>query len=377
MTALFVSLLGVHALALAVRIFLAFRWFAARSERGPQGDESEVTIVQPILSGDPHLEDCLRRNLEAMPRAGFLWLVDSDDAQGIAICRRLAPLHGRLAIVEGPPPANGENPKLAKLERGLASVQTRFLAVLDDDTILPPGMLALVVAALDRADLATALPAYVAEGGPWSRLVAAFVNGNAMITYPVGAALGQQRTINVMFYCARTDDFRALGGFSAILGELTDDYAVARLFLDSGRRIVQTPFVHPIRTHIRDGAHYVSLMRRWMIFGMRYMRENPSLFTIGLIGVSTVLPPVLLLLAFAVGSWAVAAVLALLAAKAAALAGLRHWRTGRSGGVSAMGFEMAADMLTPFHVLAGAIRSDRLQWRSRRIALEQGEIRYE
>ena len=60
---------------------------------------------------------------------------------------------------------------------------TELVAVLDDDTVLPPGALDRARAALRDADLATGLPWYDSGAGPWNALVAGFVNGNALVTY--------------------------------------------------------------------------------------------------------------------------------------------------------------------------------------------------
>src|SRR5690349_10693873 len=52
-----------------------------------QVDRPEVSILQPILSGDPTLARCLEHNLRFRSRytREMLWLVDEDDMAGQAI----------------------------------------------------------------------------------------------------------------------------------------------------------------------------------------------------------------------------------------------------------------------------------------------------
>ncbi len=349
-------------------------WSAPKS-----GPEPNVTVLQPILGGDEALEACLTANLTAHPHATFYWLVDEDDPLGRSAAARAMEKSGHLhvSIVVGPPPLDGENPKVAKLARALPLVRTQFVAVLDDDTMLPAGGLRAATAVLKEGGVAFGLPLYVARANVWSRLVTGFVNGASLLTYPAAAELAASRTLNGMFYVVRTEELRALGSFEAILGQLTDDVALARLYLDAGRPVVQTAVVHPIETTVRNGHHYLALMRRWMIFANRYVAENPSGFTVLLIGGSTLAPALLLFLALATNEPALLfGVFATLAVKTGLNAALR-WRYARARTtlVDAV-FEVLADLLTPLHLLSALIKPRRLAWRGRELRLERGRIEY-
>jgi len=372
MTALFATLLALYAALTGARFALA-RAFFARPRVVP-ANAREVTVLQPILSGDPTLESCLAANLRNQPDARFIWLIDDDDSEAQRLARAYA--HPRLTALSGPPPRDGESPKSAKLARALPHVTTPLFAVLDDDTILRPGALAEAAGALTQGDLVTGLPLYAHRANFWSALLCGFVNGAALITYPPAATIGAQRTINGMFYLGRTEELRALGGFDAIARELTDDYAMARLYLDAGRTIVQAPIVHPIATHVRDCAHYAALMRRWMIFANRYVRENLSPFTLGLIGVPTLLAPLLVITGALIGWQGALIALATLASKAALLAFLRQRFAQDMPRPSHIAAEIAADILTPFHLIAALLSPRRLQWRTRAIRMDGENIRY-
>lgn len=368
--------LGVWAAATAVRAWAVHRFFAEQEEaRQDEPALDGLTILQPILGGDPALRGCLQENVRNTPGARFLWLVDEDDAAGAAAVAGLADGE-RVEVLVGPAPRDGENPKVGKLALALPLVRTRYVAVLDDDTVLPPGGARRAVAALAHADLATGLPLYAEGGTIWSRLVVGFVNGSALLTYPVAAHLKAGRTINGMFYVTPTETLRALGGLGAIRGALTDDYALARLYLDAGRTIRQTAVLHPITTTVTDGAHYARLMRRWMIFGLRYTRENATGFTLGLVALPTLLPPLLLLGGTVAGPATGALVLLALAGKAAANAGLRRRASGRRTRPSDAAFEVLADLLTPFHLLAALVAGGRFTWRTREIRMAGERITF-
>lgn len=385
--AAFAVVAALYLAHLVVRLVLAWR-FLARHRGGvaalPPAPATEVVVVQPILGGDPDLEPCLRANLEGNPRARFLWLVDEDDPPGREIAARLADAHagedGRLRVVVGPPPADGENPKLAKLARALPMVgDDAVLVVLDDDTTIDAGELTRLTAGLADADLVTGLPVFVADRTPWERLVGGFVNGNALLTYLPATALGAQRTINGMIYAARVSVLREVGGFATVLGVLTDDYAVAKLFADGGRRVRQLPAFVRVSMTIGDAAHYGRVMRRWLIFANHYLRENLGAATVLLVALPALLSIAALVLALAGGVVTTALWLGCLLVKGAVDRWLLlRWafRPGGSGHASAMFYDALSELVLPVFYVSTWVRPRRLRWRSRRIALSGGTIHY-
>lgn len=370
-------LFTLYGLLTAVRAALSWSYLRRHAEHPvPPVHLAEVTVLQPILSGDPTLTGCLAGNLSQTPDARFIWLIDEDDLEGRAIAEALAAPE-RVRVVLGPPPRDGENPKVAKLARAFPLVETRCVAVLDDDTVLPAGGLSRAVASLETGGLATGLPCYVNRTNGWSRLVSGFVNGSALLTYPAASMLGAARTINGMFYVTEVAALARAGGFDSIRGTLTDDYAIASLFRQMDATIIQTDVLHPISTTVAGAGHYFGIMRRWMIFGSRYLRENRSLFSLVLILVPTLLPPVLLVVGLLAGwPWALGA-LALLLLKAAVNRLLRQRLGGPSGSAADMAYEAAADLLTPFHIIFALVSPNRFNWRRRRIRMTDERITYE
>jgi ceramide glucosyltransferase len=366
----------------AVRLGLA-GWYARRMARLQAANEAapkpSITIVQPILSGDPALAHCLESNLAHNPDAHFLWLVDQDDIQGGALAGGLRKQHGErvaISVVAGPGPSDGENPKMAKLIRAAPQVATAVLLVLDDDTILPPGGAAALARLAHGTTLATGLPVYAPHASMTERLVAGFINGQAMAVYFAMAALGASQTINGMVYAIRTGALAQAGGFSAAGHELTDDYAIARLWCAQGGSLLQSAVFCCVVISFKTPLAAGRVLRRWFIFANRYLVRNRGLATLAFVLLPSLLPAAGLGLAVAAG-WRGGALWGGALGLKALLNGLllRQFAGVRLSAIQTL-CEIAADVLTPFVYLSSLVRPSRLTWRTRRIDTSCGTIRY-
>jgi ceramide glucosyltransferase len=354
-------LAALYLLLLLARAALALR-HAARFT-GTNCD-LPYTIVQPILSGDPRLAQTLAANLAAHPAARFLWLIDEDDHEAHQIASSLLSLHPHLHVVSAPGPADGENPKMAKLIRALPLVDTPRLIVLDDDTFLPAS------SQLPPGPLVTGLPVFSSRGTIYERLIGGFVNGNALLTYLPAAHLNLQKTINGMIYAVDTRQLRHCGGFAAAGHSLTDDRAIARLFHAHGHPVIQSATPALVAITVSGPRHYIQIMHRWMIFATHYFRENATAATL----FWTALPGLLPWLGLASGSpslW-----FTLFFTKAA-INRLLLWRiTGIGSSLPDLVFEVGADLTTPIWMMLACLSPRRLTWRRRRIELCSTGIRY-
>lgn len=369
------ALTGCYLALSAVRIGLSVRrWRASavidEATAGP-GD-GQITVLQPILSGDPGLSDVLAANLRNHPDAQFRWLVDADDADGLAITDRLAAGSDRVRVMVCPPCPELTNPKVFKLAIGVDACDTELVAVLDDDTELPPGSLGRARAALAGADLVTGLPWYRPGGGPWAALVAGFVNGNALVTY--FALPGEPISINGMFYLTSRTALTRAGGFGAILDRVCDDLELARAFRAVGLRLAQTTITHPVATDVPDSAGYARLMHRWMVFTARLFSTSMTWPLALLIVLPGAMPVVALSVALAAGSGAPAAgVAAAVAVRVLASQGVR----ARLAPEIPRRFwpEYVADWLLPVQAAAASLRAGRIEWRGRRLRIVDGRLR--
>jgi ceramide glucosyltransferase len=251
-------------------------WLVWRFFRRPippvDHEPARVSVLQPILSGDPTLAECLQANLTVRSRykLEFIWLIDSDDPTAQTVCGELAAANGHhpVEILTLPPPGLRDNPKTSKQITGLAHARGDIICVLDDDTRLPDWGLEQCLPFLDQpaAGLAFGLPYYRCYDNLWSSLISLFVNDQSLLTYIPYTALAEPFTINGMFYAARRDALDRIGGFTGLEGILADDYAIASRFRQHGYRLVQTPLCHAISTSVRGPQHYLSLIQRWLIF---------------------------------------------------------------------------------------------------------------
>lgn len=294
MTALIAILLFIIFAERLLKQLLVVRFF-----RRPVPSQAQpvrlVSVLQPILSGDPSLSDGLEQNL--LMRTGytleFLWLVDDDDLEGQRICRELLGRHperqARLILL--PPPGPRQNPKMLKLIAGAKQARGDVLCVLDDDTRLPDFGLEACLPYLDRPSvgLAFGLPYYVSFGNFWSRLVAYFVNSHSLMNYVPYAVLAQPVTINGMFYALRSEVLEKIGGFDGLEAILADDFAVARRVRAHGYRLAQSPLRHAISTWVGTPRSYFGLIQRWFIFPRESMlrhlkgREQLSFYSLVLL----------------------------------------------------------------------------------------------
>ena len=259
----------------------------------PSAATGAITIVQPILSGDPHLAETLRANatLATSLPVRWKWLVDHDDLPGRQLTETLlgelastAPdARNRIEQMLTPPAPDGVNPKTYKLrlawEHRTPHEPSDFFGVLDDDTRLLPGQLEAAVGTLrGRKDvgLVFGLPYYRSFETLWAALVSTFVNRNSLWSYLPILRVMPPPTINGMFWLARPEAIAALDGFRAVETFVCDDYAVARAVREAGYALGQTAIVHPLQTGVEDASAYHRLITRWFIFPqVSLLRHEP------------------------------------------------------------------------------------------------------
>jgi ceramide glucosyltransferase len=114
----FIIVASVYLVLLAAKVVLAWLYVSRYPAPAPRGDFSDVTILQPVLGGDPRLAGALATNLAQLQGARFAWLLDEDDAAAWKICRSVAAKFpaARVELVPSPP-VPSQNPKIFKLAR--------------------------------------------------------------------------------------------------------------------------------------------------------------------------------------------------------------------------------------------------------------------
>jgi ceramide glucosyltransferase len=303
---LLIVLLALGLLAMQIWKHLMVIAFFHRPIPVARTNPTLVSILQPIVSGDPTLADCLAQALtfECSYPVELIWLLDAGDGEAHALCRELsARLPARPVRVVVPPAAGThENPKMVKLIAGARVARGDVICVLDDDTQLPDHGLEQCLPFLDEpgVGLAFGLPYYLSFQNLWSRLIAYFVNSNSLLTYVPYTALIDPLTINGMFYAIRRTVLDAAGGFDGLERTLSDDFAVAQRFRLKGYTLRQTPLRHGISTWVKGPRHYFSLIQRWLVFPRESLMRHLPLRGLAVLYLLAMLPaffPLLLAIA--------------------------------------------------------------------------------
>lgn len=360
---------AIYVASLALRMALA-RSYAASLETPSEPLQADtVTLVQPILSGDPMLESRLEANLRELPDQPFLWLIDDDDDEAQRIARDLRARHpaAKLEVLICPPCPDAINPKLWKLRDAATRVTTPCFGVLDDDTVLSAASAAVLTGSSAGHIVATALPCYEAAPGMPSALLAQFVNNNSAFTYLGTSRLLAPFTVNGMAYMLRTDDLPRLGHFTPIFGELTDDLALATLMLKRGGTIRQTTAVVRVQTGVESFVHYLRFMHRWYVFTLLLMKRQRLPVQL-LIFLMHGLPPMLLIALLVLAAVHVTATSAAIAGAVLILRGIilvstLHRFFGR--GLHRPLLSVISELMQPVH-LVHAMACRTIRWRTRR-----------
>ena len=342
-----------------------------------------VSILQPVVSGDPHLESVLERTLVARCRHAreILWLVDDDDTAALELCRALAARHPEVAtkIVVTPRPPERASPKMFKLVTAAPRARGDVLCVLDDDTALPDDAFdeCLERLAEPGVGLAFGLPYYTSFENAWSSLVACFVNRNALPTYVPYTYWIEPFTINGMFYVLERATYERIGGFAGLEVYATDDFAVAKHVRTHGLRLAQTRVRHAIRTHVAGPRPYARLLQRWFVFPRETLyrglawRELAVVY--GLAFAPAVAPLVLAAGLACAPSAALASVCALYLA--ADLACFAHQDRAFLGGptpLRAYPLVLLSGLLLPFQILVALVLPQRVNWRGNIMEIHRG-----
>lgn len=374
-------LMMTFAILTLTRVLLSLWFFYLHKRLRPAHlpSEQDITLLQPILSGDITLEYNLRTNLQLHPQAHFIWLIDKSDIQALRIANNILKEHPRnqCDIIETPEVSNGLNPKTFKLAIGLAACKTTYVGILDDDTILPALGLAKAIAKCKADTLVTGLPFYTIRKNVWSSLLTAFVNSNALLTYPVLGAITPPTTINGMFYVLRKHDLEKRGGFVRIQDKLCDDYAIACLYRTTGGHIVQSDITHPVATTVNHFQHYFSLARRWMIFANRFIQENLSPWVIVFVVIPSLLPLLLLITSLFFNLRMIGLTILILLSKALMTAALRIKIVATKEQIHYVCMEVIADLLLPFMFISACYWPNQFSWRQRKIKMIDERITYE
>ena len=380
MKLIFIIIAVAYLLLFLVRWLLSLIYYKKGKSDVTDFPEELFTVVQPILSGDPRLESDLRANLQQTKTVEFYWLIDQSDteAQRVAnkICQdELFSQRIRIFLIEDVP--QGINPKSYKIEQVVEDLTRPYLIVLDDDSVIDFSKMGELTTYLGQEVILTGIPYNQERSNFWSKLVAAFVNGNSFITYFTMAEVEANHSINGMFYILPVELAKDQGLFTAIKDYLCDDLAVADFLRSKGVSIIQTRVTCNVRTTIKDAKQYLLQMKRWLLFSSIYLKKHLDFKVFTLIGLTSFLPLPIILLTLFLGWPYLLVALVLLLIKAIWMLLYRQSILMNQLHLDEVLYEVLNDFLLPWLFLYVLLTPPVINWRGRKIRVTDGKIRYE
>ena len=380
MKLIFIIIAVAYLLLFLVRWLLSLIYYKKGKSDVTDFPEELFTVVQPILSGDPRLESDLRANLQQTKTVEFYWLIDQSDteAQRVAnkICQdELFSQRIRIFLIEDVP--QGINPKSYKIEQVVEDLTRPYLIVLDDDSVIDFSKMGELTAYLGQEVILTGIPYNQERSNFWSKLVAAFVNGNSLITYFTMAQVEANHSINGMFYILPVNLVKDQDLFTAIKDYLCDDLAVADFLSSKGVSIVQTRVTCNVRTTIKSATQYLLQMKRWLLFSSIYLKEHLDWKVFCLIGLPSFLPLPGLILSLILGWPYLLIALSLLVFKAVWMLLYRQSILTNRLHLNEVTYEVLNDLLLPWLFVYVLMTPPVINWRGRKIRVTDGKIRYE
>lgn len=394
---LFYVLLTITIILLILKLFFSFAYFYKIDKfEKTEIDEKKYTVLQPILSGDPRLEEDLTANLKNTTDMKFIWLVDKSDKVAIDTVENILKdknYSNRIEVYYLDDVPQELNPKIFKLAQVVDKIKTEYSIILDDDAVIDRKKLdELSVYEKDKSEwIATGIPFNYNIKGFYSKLISAFINSNSIFSYFSMSFLNENKTINGMFYILRTDILKKYSAFDEIKYWLCDDLALATYLLSKKVKIIQSTIFCNVRNTVPSLKRYILLMKRWLLFSNVYMKNAFSTKFLFIILLPTLLPTILLFFSFYLGLDYLVMVLNLFIGKIALFHIVRIFIYQGKEDVSSSKkslftfspqtteilYELLSEFLLPFMLIYTLLTPPVILWRNKKIRVKDGKIRYE
>ena len=394
---LFYVLLTITIILLILKLFFSFAYFYKIDKlEKTEIDEKKYTVLQPILSGDPRLEEDLKANLKNTTDMKFIWLVDKSDKVAINTVENILKdknYSNRIEVYYLDDVPQEVNPKIFKLAQVVDKIKTEYSIILDDDAVIDRKKLdELSVYEKDKSEwIATGIPFNYNIKGFYSKLISAFINSNSIFSYFSLSFLKENKTINGMFYILRTDILKKYSAFEEIKYWLCDDLALATYLLSKKVKIIQSTIFCNVRNTVPSLKRYILLMKRWLLFSNVYMKNAFSVKFLFIILLPTLLPTILLFFSFYLGIDYLVIVLNLFIGKIALFHITRIFiyqvkEQENSSKKSLFTFspqtteilyELLSEFLLPFMLIYTLLTPPVILWRNKKIRVKDGKIHYE
>ena len=394
---LFYVLLTITIILLILKLFFSFAYFYKIDKfEKTEINEKKYTVLQPILSGDPRLEEDLIANLKNTTDMKFIWLVDKSDKVAINTVENILKdknYSNRIEVYYLDDVPQELNPKIFKLAQVVDKIKTEYSIILDDDAVIDRKKLdELSVYEKDKSEwIATGIPFNYNIKGFYSKLISAFINSNSIFSYFSLSFLKENKTINGMFYILRTDILKKYSAFEEIKYWLCDDLALATYLLSKKVKIIQSTIFCNVRNTVPSLKRYILLMKRWLLFSNVYMKNAFSTKFLFIILLPTLLPTILLFFSFYLGLDYLVIILNLFIGKIALFHIVRlfiyqgNYEENSfkkslfvfSPQTTELLYELLSEFLLPFMLIYTLLTPPVILWRNKKIRVKDGKIHYE
>ena len=394
---LFYVLLTITIILLILKLFFSFAYFYKIDKfEKTEINENKYTVLQPILSGDPRLEEDLIANLKNTTDMKFIWLVDKSDKVAINTVENILKdknYSNRIEVHYLDDVPQELNPKIFKLAQVVDKIKTEYSIILDDDAVIDRKKLdELSVYEKDKSEwIATGIPFNYNIKGFYSKLISAFINSNSIFSYFSLSFLKENKTINGMFYILRTDILKKYSAFEKIKYWLCDDLALATYLLSKKVKIIQSTIFCNVRNTVPSLKRYILLMKRWLLFSNVYMKNAFSVKFLFIILLPTLLPTILLFFSFYLGIDYLVIILNLFIGKIALfhIVSLFIYQGNYeensfkkslfvfSPQTTELLYELLSEFLLPFMLIYTLLTPPVILWRNKKIRVKDGKIHYE
>ncbi|MDO5089818.1 MAG: glycosyltransferase, partial [Leptotrichiaceae bacterium] len=349
-------------------------------------NEEKYTVIQPILSGDPRLEEDLSANLKNTDKMKFIWLIDKYDITAYEtaknILEELKKSHktenrAEIFLIDEVP--QEINPKIFKINQVMEKVRTEYTVILDDDAVIDMDRIGEFGIYENREDewIVTGIPYNYGTKGIWSRMISAFVNSNSFLTYFSMAYVGESKTLNGMFYMGKTEIFRKYNVFEKIKYMLCDDLALAGYLSERRVKIIQTAVFCNVRTTVENFISYILLMKRWLLFAKIYMKKAFSLKFFILVLLPSIMPFLLFIVGTVGGMKNIISVFLLFMIKSFIMYVFRNKLIGKKERLTVILYEIINDLFLPLIFIYTLVTPPVIKWRNKKIRVIDGKIYYE
>ena len=394
---LFYVLLIITIILLILKLFFSFAYFYKIDKfEKTEINEKKYTVLQPILSGDPRLEEDLTANLKNTTDMKFIWLVDKSDKVAINTVENILKdknYSNRIEVYYLDDVPQEVNPKIFKLAQVVDKIKTEYSIILDDDAVIDRKKLdELSVYEKDKSEwIATGIPFNYNIKGFYSKLISAFINSNSTFSYFSMSFLNENKTMNGMFYILRTDILKKYSAFEEIKYWLCDDLALATYLLSKKVKIIQSTIFCNVRNTVPSLKRYILLMKRWLLFSNVYMKNAFSTKFLFIILLPTLLPTILLFFSFYLGIDYLVIILNLFIGKIALFHIVRlfiyqgNYEENSfkkslfvfSPQTTELLYELLSEFLLPFMLIYTLLTPPVILWRNKKIRVKDGKIHYE